>query len=147
MSDNQPRKSGKRSAAPGANRQPVGADYRPASGIPASGMPASGIPAGGIGYGGPANGIGLRGSTAAQQLSGRARNALISDLAMERVLAAMARIDAVLADDAHPHGLAAARYVIDRIAGTPAASVTVTEEPPSVVTYRWLPDPEAPGDG
>ena len=59
----------------------------------------------------------------------------------------MARIDRVLGDDAHPQGFAAACYVIDRVVGKPAASVTVTEEAPSVVTYRWLPEIEAPGDG
>ena len=112
--------------------------------------PASGTPAGGDGIGGPANGVGRApgvGATSAEVLSGRARNALISDLALARVAAAMARIDRVLGDDAHPQGFAAARYVIDRVAGTPAASVTVTEEAPSVVTYRWLPDLEVPGDG
>ena len=112
--------------------------------------PASGTPAGGDGIGGPANGAGRApgiGATSTEILSGRARNALISDLALERVGAAMARIDRVLGDDAHPQGFAAARYVIDRVAGTPAASVTVTEEAPSVVTYRWLPGIEAPGDG
>ena len=112
--------------------------------------PASGTPAGGDGIGGPANGAGRApgvGATSAEILSGRARNALISDLALERVGAAMARIDAVLSDGVHPHAFAAARYVIDRVAGTPAASVTVTEEAPSVVTYRWLPDLEVPGDG
>ena len=80
-------------------------------------------------------------------MSGRARNALISDLALERVGAAMARIDRVLADDAHPQSFAAARYVIDRVAGTPSASISIAEEAPSVVTYRWLPEIEAPGDG
>ena len=112
--------------------------------------PASGTPAGGDGIGGPANGVGRApgvGATSAEVLSGRARNALISDLALARVAAAMARIDRVLGDDAHPQGFAAARYVIDRVAGTPAASVTVTEEAPSVVTYRWLPDLEVPSDG
>ena len=59
----------------------------------------------------------------------------------------MSRIDRVLGDDAHPQAFAAARYVIDRVAGTPAASVTVTEDAPSVVTYRWLPEIEASGDG
>jgi len=62
---------------------------------------------------------------------------------MERVAAAMARIDAVLSDPLHPQGLAAARYVIDRIAGTPAPAPAVAEEAPSMVTYRWL--PEIPG--
>tara|TARA_R110000822_G_scaffold132056_1_gene269188 strand:- start:5146 stop:5553 length:408 start_codon:yes stop_codon:yes gene_type:complete len=112
--------------------------------------PASGTPAGGDGIGGPARGASRApgvGATSTEILSGRARNALIADLAMERVVAAMARIDATLADDAHPQAFAAARYVLDRVAGTPAASVTVTEETPSVVTYRWLPEIEAPGDG
>lgn len=141
MTEKPPRK--RRTPAP--NRQPGGADYRPAAG-----KPASGIPAGGDGIGGPANGAGRApgvGATSAEVLSGRARNALISDLALERVGAAMSRIDRVLADDAHPQAFAAARYVIDRVAGTPAASVTVTEEAPSVVTYRWLPEIEASGDG
>jgi len=111
--------------------------------------PASGTPAGGDGIGGPANGVGRApgvGATSAEVLSGRARNALISDLALERVGAAMARIDRVLGDDAHPQGFAAARYVLDRVAGTPGASVTIAEESPSVVTYRWLPEIEASGD-
>jgi len=111
---------------------------------PASGKPASGIPAGGEGYGGPArpgNPPGI-GPTSAQVLDGRARNALISDMAQARVNAAFARIDAVMADDMHPHAFNAAKYVIDRIAGTPAASVTVTEEAPAVTTYRWLPEIE-----
>ena len=75
-------------------------------------------------------------------MSGRARNALISDLALERVGAAMARIDATLANDAHPQAFAAARYVLDRIAGTPAASVTIAEDVPSTVTFRWMPEEE-----
>jgi len=112
--------------------------------------PASGIPAGGDGIGGPPNGAGRApgvGATSAEVLSGRARNALISDLALERVGAAMARIDRVLAADAHPQSFAAARYVIDRVAGTPSASISIAEEAPSVVTYRWLPEIEASGDG
>ena len=107
--------------------------------------PASGIPAGGEGYGGPANGAGATpgiGPTSTQVMDGRARNALISDMAQARVNAAFARIDAVMADDMHPHAFNAAKYVIDRVAGTPAASVTVTEEAPAVTTYRWLPDIE-----
>ena len=71
---------------------------------------------------------------------------MIADLAMERIDQAFAVLDRVLADDAHPQGFAAAKYVLDRVAGTPAASVTVTEEAPSVVTYRWLPEIEASGD-
>lgn len=141
MTEKPPRKR----RVPAPNRQPGGKDYRPAGGTP-----ASGIPAGGEGIGGPANGAGRVpgiGPSSAEVLSGRARNALISDLALERVAAAMARIDATLADDAHPQAFAAAKYVIDRVAGTPAASVTVTEEAPSVVTYRWLPEIEASGDG
>ena len=65
---------------------------------------------------------------------------MIADLAMERIDQAFATIDRVLADDAHPQAFAAARYVIDRVAGTPAASVTVAEESPSVVTFRWMPE-------
>ena len=112
--------------------------------------PASGTPAGGAGIGGPANGAGRApgiGPTSAEVLSGRARNQMISDLAMKRVDLAFAALDRVLADDAHPQGFAVAKYILDRVAGTPAASVTVTEESPSVVTYRWLPEIEAPGDG
>ena len=102
--------------------------------------PASGTPAGGDGIGGPANGAGRApgiGPTSAEVLSGRARNALIADRAFERVEAAFAVLDAVLANDAHPQAFAAAKYVLDRVAGTPAASVTVTEEAPSVVYFRW----------
>ena len=111
--------------APPANRQPGGKDYRPANGA---------------GIGGPARGAGRApgvGPTSAETLAGRARNQMIADLAMERVTAAFAVIDRVLADDAHPQAFAAARYVIDRVAGTPSASVAMTEESPSVVTYRW----------
>ena len=107
--------------------------------------PASGTPAGGAGIGGPANGAGRApgiGPTSAEVLSGRARNQMISDLAMKRVDQAFAVIDAVLADTTHPQGFAAAKYIIDRIAGTPAASVAVTEESPSVVTFRWMPEEE-----
>jgi hypothetical protein len=68
---------------------------------------------------------------------------LIADLAWERVAAAFAVLDLVLASDAHPQAFAAAKYVIDRIAGTPAASVTVAEDTPSVVTYRWMPEAES----
>ena len=141
MTEKPPRKR----RVPAPNRQPGGKDYRPAGG-----KPASGTPAGGEGIGGPARGAGRApgiGPTSAEILSGRARNALIADLALERVGAALARIDRVMGDDAHPQAFAAAKYVIDRVAGTPAASVTVTEEAPSVVTYRWLPEIEAPGDG
>ena len=116
--------------APPPNRQPGGKDYRPANGA---------------GIGGPAKGAGRRpgiGPTAAEVLSGRARNALIADLAMERVDLAFAVIDAVLADPAHPQGFAAAKYVIDRVAGTPGASVAVTEESPSVVYFRWASEEE-----
>ena len=144
MTDKPPRKR----RVPAPNRQPGGADYRPAAGKPATGAGVGG-PATGAGIGGPATGAGRAsgiGPTSAEILSGRARNALIADLALERVGAAMARIDRVLGDDAHPQAFAAARYVIDRVAGTPAASVTVTEELPSVVTYRWLPEIEAPVD-
>jgi hypothetical protein len=102
--------------------------------------PASGIPAGGVGIGGPANGAGRRpgiGPTSAETLAGRARNVLIADMALARIDQAFAVLDRVLADDAHPQGFAAAKYILDRVAGTPAASVTVTEDLPSVVTYRW----------
>ena len=111
--------------APPPNRQPGGSDYRPANGA---------------GIGGPANGPGRApgvGATSAETLAGRARNQLIADLAMERVDRAFAVIDAVLADAAHPQGFAAARYVIDRVAGTPSASVTIAEESPSTVYFRW----------
>ena len=65
---------------------------------------------------------------------------MIADLAMERVDRAFAVIDAVLADAAHPQGFAAAKYVLDRVAGTPGASLTVAEDTPSVVTFRWMPE-------
>ena len=116
--------------APPPNRQPGGSDYRPANGA---------------GIGGPANGPGRApgvGPTSAETLAGRARNQLIADLAMERVDRAFAVIDAVLADAAHPQGFAAARYVLDRVAGTPGASLTVAEDTPSVVTFRWMPEEE-----
>ena len=125
MSDEPPRKR-----APPPNRQAGGKDYRPANGA---------------GIGGPANGPGRApgvGATSAETLAGRARNQLIADLAMERVDRAFAVIDAVLADDAHPQGFAAARYVLDRVAGTPSASVTIAEDVPSVVTFRWMPEEE-----
>ena len=108
--------------------------------------PAAGGPANGPGIGGPANGPGRApgiGATAAVTLAGRARNALISDLAWERVAAAFAVLDLVLANDAHPQAFAAAKYVIDRVAGTPGASVTVTEESPSTVYFRWAPEEES----
>ena len=127
MSDKPPRKP----RAPPPNRQPGGKDYRPANGA---------------GIGGPARGAGRApgvGPTSAEVLAGRARNAMIADLAMERIDQAFATIDRVLADDAHPQGFAAAKYILDRIAGTPSASVTVAEESPSVVTFRWMPE-EAP---
>lgn len=123
MSDEPPRKR-----APPPNRQPGGKDYRPATGA---------------GLHGPAKGAGRRpgiGPTAAETLAGRARNALIADRAFARVEAAFAALDRVLADDAHPQAFAAARYVIDRVAGTPAASVTIAEDTPSVVTFRWMPE-------
>ena len=107
--------------------------------------PASGIPAGGVGIGGPANGAGRRpgiGPTSAETLAGRARNALIADEAFARVDLAFAVLDAVLANDAHPQAFAAARYVLDRVAGTPGASLTVAEDTPSVVTFRWMPEEE-----
>ena len=116
--------------APPPNRQAGGKDYRPATGA---------------GLHGPANGPGRApgiGPTAAETLAGRARNQLIADLAMERVDRAFAVIDAVLADAAHPQGFAAARYVLDRVAGTPGASLTVAEDTPSVVTFRWMPEEE-----
>ena len=116
--------------APPANRQPGGKDYRPANGA---------------GIGGPARGAGRApgiGPTAAETAAGRARNQMIADLAMERIDQAFATIDRVLADDAHPQGFAAAKYVLDRVAGTPSASVTVTEEAPSTVTFRWMPEDE-----
>ena len=34
------------------------------------------------------------------------------------------------------------KYVIDRVAGTPGASVAVTEESPSVVYFRWASEEE-----
>ena len=68
---------------------------------------------------------------------------MIADLAMERVDRAFAVIDAVLADAAHPQGFAAARYVIDRVAGTPSASVTIAEESPSTVYFRWATEAES----
>ena len=126
MTDEPPRKR-----APPPNRQLGGKDYRPATGA---------------GIGGPAKGAGRRpgiGPTSAETLAGRARNAMISDKAFERVDRAFAMIDAVLADGAHPQGFAAAKYVIDRVAGTPAASVTIAEESPSVVTYRWASEAES----
>ena len=107
--------------------------------------PASGTPAGGAGIGGPANGAGRApgiGPTSAEVLSGRARNQMIADQAFARVDQAFAMIDLVLADATHPQGFAAAKYVIDRIAGTPSASVTIAEESPSTVTYRWMPEEE-----
>jgi hypothetical protein len=73
-------------------------------------------------------------------MAGRARNALISDKASERVEAAFAVLDAVLADAGHAQSFAVAKYILDRVAGTPAASVTVAEEVPSVVTFRWMPE-------
>ena len=108
--------------------------------------PASGTPAGGAGIGGPANGAGRApgiGPTSAETLAGRARNALIADQALARVDIAFATIDLVLADPAHPQAFAAAKYIIDRIAGTPAASVTVTEDTPSVVYFRWASEAES----
>ena len=108
--------------------------------------PASGTPAGGAGIGGPANGAGRApgiGPTSAEVLSGRARNQMISDLAMKRVDLAFAALDLVLADPAHPQAFAVAKYIIDRIAGTPAASVTVTEDTPSVVYFRWASEAES----
>jgi len=75
-------------------------------------------------------------------MAGRARNQMIADLAMERVTAAFAVIDRVLADAGHAQSFAAAKYIRDRIAGTPGASLTVAEEAPSVVTYRWAPEEE-----
>ena len=125
MTDEPPRKR-----APPPNRQLGGKDYRPATGA---------------GIGGPAKGAGRRpgiGPTSAEVLSGRARNALIADLAFERVDRAFAALDAVLADATHPQSFAAARYVIDRVAGTPSASVTIAEDVPSVVTFRWMPEEE-----
>ena len=121
MSDKPPRKP----RAPPPNRQPGGKDYRPAAGA---------------GIGGPARGPGRTpgvGATSAETLAGRARNQLIADLALERVDRAFAVLDRVLADGVHPQAFAAARYVIDRVAGTPSASVTIAEDTPSVVTYRW----------
>ena len=125
MSDEPPRKR-----APPPNRQPGGSDYRPATGA---------------GLHGPARGAGRApgiGATSAETLAGRARNALIADEAFARVASAFAVIDAVLANDAHPQAFAAAKYVIDRVAGTPGASVTIAEETPSVVTFRWMPEEE-----
>ena len=126
MSDEPPRKP----RVPPANRQPGGKDYRPA---------------GGPGIGGPARGAGRApgiGATSAETLAGRARNQLIADLAWERVAAAFAVLDLVLASDAHPQAFAAARYVLDRIAGTPSASISIAEDVPSTVTYRWMPEEE-----
>ena len=127
MSDKPPRQR----RAPPPNRQPGGKDYRPANGA---------------GIGGPARGAGRRpgiGPTSAEVLAGRARNAMISDKAFERVDRAFSVLDAVLADATHPQGFAAARYVIDRVAGTPAASVTIAEESPSVVYFRWASEEES----
>ena len=124
MSDKPPRKP----RAPPPNRQPGGKDYRPATGA---------------GIGGPARGAGRApgiGATSAETLAGRARNALIADQAFERVASAFSVLDAVLADAAHPQSFAAAKYVIDRVAGTPSASITVTEDVPSTVSYRWMPE-------
>ena len=124
MTDKPPRKP----RAPPPNRQPGGKDYRPATGA---------------GLHGPARGAGRApgiGATSAETLAGRARNQMIADLAMERVDRAFAVIDAVLADAAHPQGFAAAKYVLDRVAGTPGASLTVAEDTPSVVTFRWMPE-------
>ena len=107
--------------------------------------PASGTPAGGAGIGGPANGAGRPpgiGPTSAETLAGRARNALIADRAFERVDQAFAMIDLVLANDAHPQAFAAAKYILDRVAGTPGASVTVAEESPSTVYFRWASEEE-----
>jgi hypothetical protein len=117
-----------RKRAPPANRQPGGKDYRPA---------------GGLGIGGPARGAGRRpgiGPTSAETMAGRARNQMIADLAMERIDQAFAALDRVLADAAHPQAFAAAKYVLDRVAGTPGASLTVAEDTPSVVTFRWMPE-------
>ena len=125
MSDEPPRKR-----APPPNRQAGGKDYRPATGA---------------GLHGPAKGAGRCpgiGPTAAETQAGRARNALIADQAFARIDRAFAALDAVLADDAHPQAFAAARYIIDRIAGTPSASVTVAENTQSVVTFRWMPEEE-----
>ena len=105
--------------------------------------PASGIPAGGVGIGGPARGAGRApgvGPTSEEVLSGRARNALIADMALARIDQAFAALDRVLADAAHPQAFAAAKYVLDRVAGTPGASLTVAEDTPSVVTFRWMPE-------
>ena len=126
MTDEPPRQR----RAPPSNRQPGGKDFRPAKGA---------------GLHGPAKGAGRRpgvGPTSAETLAGRARNALIADRAFERVEAAFAVLDAVLANDAHPQAFAAAKYVLDRVAGTPGASVTVAEESPSVVTFRWASEEE-----
>ena len=125
MSDKPPRKR-----APPPNRQAGGKDYRPATGA---------------GIGGPARGAGRApgiGPTSAETQAGRARNALIADEAFARVDLAFAVLDAVLANDAHPQAFAAAKYVIDRVAGTPGASVMIAEDTPSVVTFRWMPEEE-----
>ena len=127
MSDKPPRQR----RAPPPNRQPGGKDYRPANGA---------------GIGGPARGAGRRpgiGPTSAEVLAGRARNAMIADQALARVDIAFATIDLVLADPAHPQAFAAAKYVLDRVAGTPSASVTIAEESPSVVYFRWASEEES----
>ena len=126
MSDNPASKR-----APPPNRKPGGKDYRPANGA---------------GLHGPANGPGRApgvGATSAETLAGRARNQMIADMAMKRVDRAFAVIDAVLADGVHPQAFAAARYVIDRVAGTPSASVTIAEESPSTVYFRWATEAES----
>ena len=68
---------------------------------------------------------------------------MIADQALARVDIAFATIDLVLADPAHPQAFAAAKYVLDRVAGTPSASVTIAEESPSVVYFRWASEEES----
>ena len=67
---------------------------------------------------------------------------MIADRAMERIDQAFATIDRVLADDAHPQAFTVAKYILDRVAGTPAASISIAEDVPSTVTYRWMPEEE-----
>jgi hypothetical protein len=132
---NEPRKRGN------PNWQPGGSEHRP----------ASGIPVGGDGWGGPARGSAAHFSADNQpngdmKSAGKASKVAMVAYLVAKQMRAAEKIVALIDDpEAAPQvQLAASIALLNRLHGTPAASLALTggDEQPHVVTYRWEGDEE-----
>lgn len=132
---NEPRKRGN------PNWQPGGSEHRP----------ASGTPAGGDGWGGPARGSAAQFSVDNQpngdmKSAGKASKvALVAFLVAKQMRAAEKLVELIDAPEATPQvQLAASVALLNRLHGTPAASLGLTggDEQPAVVVYRWATEEE-----